>query len=306
VLLNSITSEWSSNAGYLFVLITLISEAVLLFVAAQTGFLDGPRVLANMAIDRWFPLKFSNLSDRFVTHNGILLMGGASLLLMSLSRGSVRFMVVLYSINVFITFFLSQLGMVRHWYQVRKEYNLWLKKACINGIGLLITAFILISVIIIKFHEGGWITIIITGTIILLATFIKRTYNQTLLPLKRLDELVEKAHKISVRAFTESNINISATPDKSAKTAVLLVGAYNGMGLHALFNIPRMLGDIFKNYIFVLVGQIDAGNFKGAAEIEKLKIHTRIETDHYVRLMQSLGYYAEGYSLIGTDTVEQL
>jgi amino acid transporter len=306
VLLESITSDWNSRTGYVFVLITLISEAVLLFVAAQTGFLDGPRVLANMAIDKWFPSRFSNLSDRFVTQNGILLMGSASLILMILTRGSVRYMVVLYSINVFITFFLSQLGMVRHWWQIRKVYNLWLRKAFINGIGLLLTAFILAAVIIIKFHEGGWITIIITGSVILLAVTIKHTYNQSLVPLKRLNTLVEQAHRISVNAFTESNINITATPDTSAKTAVLLVSRYNGMGLHALFNIPRIFGDTFKNYIFVLAGQIDAANFKGVEEIEKLKIHTRVETDHYVRLMQSLGYYAEGYSVIGTDAVEQL
>ena len=66
----------------MFVLVTLISEAVLLFVAAQTGFLDGPRVLANMSLDRWLPSQFSLLSERLVIKNGILLMGGAALVLM--------------------------------------------------------------------------------------------------------------------------------------------------------------------------------------------------------------------------------
>ena len=98
----------------------MISEAVLLFVAAQTGFLDGPRVLANMSIDRWLPSQFGLLSERLVIKNGIVLMGAAALILMLVSRGAVSFLIVLYAINVFITFCLSQAGMVRHWWKERK------------------------------------------------------------------------------------------------------------------------------------------------------------------------------------------
>ena len=71
--------ELASGSGNGFVFVTLVSEAVLLFIAAQAGFLDGPRVLANMALDRWLPTRFAMLSDRLVTQNGILLMGGAAL-----------------------------------------------------------------------------------------------------------------------------------------------------------------------------------------------------------------------------------
>ena len=112
-----------------------------------------------MALDRWFPTRFATLSDRLVTQNGILLMGALSLAMMLLSGGSVRFLVVLYSINVFITFSLSQLGMVRHWWQVRATERKWRHGILINGLGLLLTSFILVSVIVLKFDEGGWITI---------------------------------------------------------------------------------------------------------------------------------------------------
>ncbi len=302
VLLERITAGWNGHTGRVFVLVTLISEAVLLFVAAQTGFIDGPRVLSNMAIDRWFPSRFAILSDRFVTQNGVLLMGGAALILMVFTRGSVKFMVVLCSINVFITFLLSQLGMVRHWWIVRKECRGWLKKAFVNGIGLALTAFILVSVVVIKFFEGGWITIVITGSFILLAIIIKRSYSQSLLPLKRLNELVHAADRIYCKT-DEGNLP-KMNPD--AKTAVLLVGGYNGLGLHTLFNIPRLFGDSFKNYVFVQVGTIDAANFKGAEEIEKLKHHVNKELDRYVTLMQSQGFYAEGVSAIGTDAVEEI
>lgn len=114
--------------GSAIILVTLISEATLLFVASQAGFLDGPRVLANMAQDRWFPTKFAMLSDRLVAQNGILLMGFTSLLSMFYTHASVSFLVVLYSINVFATFSLSQLGMVRHWWNVRASTPGWKKK----------------------------------------------------------------------------------------------------------------------------------------------------------------------------------
>jgi len=74
ILFGNVAKSWGTFGDY-FVVATLISEAGLLFVATQTGFLDGPRVLANIALDRWVPTKFATLSNRFVTQNGILMMG---------------------------------------------------------------------------------------------------------------------------------------------------------------------------------------------------------------------------------------
>ena len=135
------TADWGP-AGTIFVTITLLSEAIFLIAAAQTGFLSAPRVLSYMSMDRWFPQQFGFLSERFVIKNGILLTGAAALVLLLLTSGSVKFMVVLYSINVFITFSLSQLGMVRHWWSVRHEQTHWKKKIIVNGVGLLLTVFI--------------------------------------------------------------------------------------------------------------------------------------------------------------------
>ena len=116
VLFENVTKSWGTFGNY-FVIATLISEAALLFVATQTGFLDGPRVLANMALDRWVPTMFATLSDRLVTQNGILIMGVSALIMVFLTQGSVKLLIVLYSIAVFITFLLSQAGMVRHWWE---------------------------------------------------------------------------------------------------------------------------------------------------------------------------------------------
>ena len=307
VLLERITMGWNPSAGYTFVLVALIAEATLLFVAAQTGFLDGPRVLANMALDRWFPAQFAILSERFVTQNGILLMGGASLLLMIFSRGSVKFLVILYSINVFITFCLSQLGMVRHWWLVRKEVRDWVKKIAINGVGLVLCFFILASVLIIKFGEGGWITLFITGSLIGVALLVKSHYKNTVVLLKRLDSLISVAdfsRLEAVQQATNGHGKLEICP--TAKTAVVLVSGYNGLGLHTLFNILRLFKDNFKNFFFIQAGIMDAGNFKGAVEIEKLNAHVKGEVDHYVTFMQSQGFCAQGFSAIGIDVVDEV
>jgi len=309
ILLENVVSGWSnSNLGYIFVLVTLISEAALLFVAAQTGFLDGPRVLANMAKDRWFPFQFALMSERFVIKNGILIMGISALALMFLSKGSVKFLVVLYSINVFITFFLSQLGMVRHWWRERRRSKSWLKKISVNGFGLMLTAFILVSVVTIKFHEGGWITLLITGSLVGIAIVIKRYYYKTQKQLKHLDRLahVTEITKQESSQKYEADKNGKPKFDSDSKIAVILVSGFNGMGLHTLFNVVRLFGNDFKNFFFIEAGMVDAGNFKGVEEIEKLKTHVHEELSHYVNFMQRQGFYARSFSTTGIDVAEEI
>jgi amino acid transporter len=87
-----------------------------------------------MALDRWVPTKFATLSDRFVTQNGILIMGISALIMVFLTQGSVELLVIFYSIAVFITFILSQVGMVRHWWKSKTKIKDWKKKLIINGV----------------------------------------------------------------------------------------------------------------------------------------------------------------------------
>jgi len=305
-LFERVTAGWGKS-GYVFVLITLISEATLLFVAAQAGFLDGPRVLANMANDRWFPNRFSALSDRLVTQNGILIMGGLALLVMVITGGSVKLLVVLYSINVFITFCFSQAGMVRHWWQVRSQVKGWIKKIFVNGTGFILCAFILVSMVIMKFSEGGWITLFITGALIAVALLIKRHYYQTAKLLHRLNNLVTVAESAEDTLLNPTlNIARDLKPEPKAKTAVLLVSGFNGIGLHTLFGIIRLFGGVFKNFVFVQVGIVDAGNFKGRDEIGKVETEVKTDIARYVKFMNKQGFYAEGISEVGTDVVEEI
>lgn len=307
VLFESIAKDWG-NPGYYFVLVTLISEAVLLFVAAQTGFLDGPRVLANMALDRWVPTKFATLSDRFVTQNGVLIMGIAALAMILLTQGSVVFLVVLYSIAVFITFILSQAGMVRYWWKFKTRVKQWKKKLLINGIGLVMTVFILVSVIIVKFNEGGWITLLIIAAFVGVVTVIRRHYDYTAKLIKKLNNLVpavNSPHPEDALGIIKNGKTVQEF-DPQAKTAVLLVNGFNGLGLQALSSIFRLFGRIHKNFIFVQVGVIDAGVFKGTEEIESLQTQVKDEISRYVTFIQQHGYYGEGFTSIGTDVVDEI
>lgn len=298
VLFETIARDWGGK-GQLFVLVTLFSEAMLLFVAAQAGFIAGPGVLANMALDRWFPVKFASLSDRLVVKNGIMLMGITVLAAMVLTNGSVKLLVVLYSINVFITFCLSQAGMVRHWWQLHERG--WQKKLAINGGGLVLCTFILISMVILKFHEGGWITLLITGSLIWLAVFIKGHYRETFRQLGRLDELVKTAG-INDAGSMPAKVDL----DPKSKVAVILVNGYNGLGFHTLFNVIRLFGKEFRNFFFVEVGVINAGNFKGVEEVENLQKKIAEDVAKYVRYMNSQGYYAGGMSFTGLEVISEV
>jgi amino acid transporter len=305
-LFGRLTEGWGPIGGF-FVTLTLLSEAVLLFAAAQTGFLSAPRVLSYMSMDRWFPQQFSLLSERFVIKNGILLTGAAALILLFLTRGSVKFMVVLYSINVFITFFFSQLGMVLHWWRARQTEHRWWRKILVNGVGLVLTVFILLSMLVIKFGEGGWITIFVTGSLMLVAFVIKRFYRQTQRQLTHLDTLVQV-----VEASRADNHGGRGARRRSpryrprAKTAVILVSGYNGMGLHTLFNVVRLFGKGVRNFFFIQAGIIDAERFKGKDELERLEAHIKGSLDKYVSYARSEGLYARGFPLIGTDVVEEI
>jgi amino acid transporter len=307
VLLESITAGWGHGLGYGFVLITLISEATILFVAAQTGFIDGPRIMANMAVDLWFPKKFAALSDRLVTMNGVLLMGVAAIVLMAISRGSVKLLVVLYSINVFITFSISQLGMVKHWWVSRKKLDHWKRKITVNGVGFFLTSFILISVIVVKFREGGWITLIITGMLALLAINIKQHYYKTKLRLQKmrltayahLDEMIQQ---LPCDEIHRSKIEFSPTEN----TAVILVSGFGGTGLTTFLKIMDNFNGFYRNYIFVRIGIINSKIYRGSEEMEHFKETVREDGKKYVKIANQLGFYGKSVWTIGTDPVNEV
>jgi hypothetical protein len=302
VLFERMTSVWPPLVAKTFVIAALVSSAALLFIAAQTGFFGGPRVLANMAVDRWMPTRFATLSDRLVTQNGILLMGALALTVVLVTDALVNVLVVLYSINVFITFSLSQLGMVRHWWLDRAREPAWKRKLFINGFGLMLTGGILISLCAVKFFQGGWATLLVTGLLIAAAFWIKRHYKQTQRQLQRLNELVLAAN--IDQAGSETAVR-EVKCDPNARTAVFLVNGFNGLGLHTLLAVIRMFPKVYQNFVFLQVGVLDAGNFKGVGEVKNLREYSRREVERYAAYMRARGFYAESHFALGTDVADE-
>jgi amino acid transporter len=306
VLFENITAGWSPALGQWTVWILLFSEAAILFVAAQAGFMDGPRVAANMAMDRWLPNRFSLLSDRLVNRNGILLMGGAAAVTLLLTGASVGYLVVLYSIMVFIDFSLVHVSMARHWWRSRTEPGHWRRRLLIATLGLVVCTFILVMVTILKFFEGGWMTLLALLALLGIATMVRRRYRSTEKALARLNTLVQatQSSETPIPRIRTGEPDAGTPCDPKAKTAVLLVSGFNGLGLHSLFGIIRLFGGLYKNFVFVEVALIDAGAYKGADQVDNLKTHVQEGLDKYAEFVRRHGYHAETATIMSHDVVD--
>jgi amino acid transporter len=287
-----------TGLGTAFVLATVLSEGALLFVAAQAGFIDGPRVLGSMARDSWVPNWFGNLSERLATQNGILLMGVSGLAALILTGGNVTTLVIMYSINVFVTFSLSMLGMSRHWWSQRAKNPLWRRRLALFATGATLCVLILVVTVSEKFSEGGWVTLVVTGVCIVLAMLTNRYYRRVFEKARRLDDMLGQLPSVGPPNLTK--------PDASQPTAAILVGGFGGLGTHTLLNAIRAVPGYFKNLVFVSVGVIDSGNFKGARAVDDLRRHTEETLAKYVELARRMGMPAASFMAVGTDAVDEL
>ena len=298
VLADRFAGAWTIGGlgvGTAFVLVTLLSEALLLIVAGQTGFIDGPRVMANMAVDSYMPHRFSQLSDRLTMSYGVLLMGGASLLALLYTGGKVTHLVVMYSINVFLTFSLSELAMCRFWIRDRKKYAKWKKHISVHVVGLTLCLFILTVTVFEKFSEGGWVTLALTSGLIALCFLIRRHYRKVRGKLQRLDQILD--------ALPPGAPAGPKSLDPAAPTAVLLVGPYAGLGIHCLLAVQRLFPGHFKNFLFVSVGVIDSATFTHVEAVDEVRDRTAADLRRYVELATSLGLAADSRMAVGTEAV---
>jgi len=298
VLLENFAGHWRAGGmpvGRWFVTGTLVIEAALLFVAAQAGFLDGPRVMSNMAIDSWLPHRFASLSDRLVTQSGVLLMGGASLATLVFTGGHLDQLVTMYSINVFVTFSLSQAAMLRFQWTHRERHRA--RDLAIHGLAFLLCAGILVGIVSQKFLAGGWVTLVVTGAVIALCLRIRRHYREVQIHLRRLNAILA--------ALPAAPSGPVPPLDPGAPTAVMLVGAYAGLGVHALLTVQRLFPGHFKNVIFLSVGVIDAAAMKGVEEVDRVRERTEAALKQYVDLAHRLGLAADYRLSVATEALPE-
>jgi amino acid transporter len=300
VLVEAFAGHWQIFGlplGKLFVLLVLASEAALLFVAAQAGFIDGPRVMSNMAVDSWLPRRFASLSDRLTTANGVVIMGAAALVVLIATHGSIDALVVMYAINVFVTFSLSQLGMARFSWQEHRRGAHWKRAFCLHVVALGLCVGILSLTVLQKFSQGAWVTLLVTAVIVALCLAINVHYRRVAQQLRRLDQDLGDLGLLAAAAGGDL--------DPSQPTAILMVGSYGGVGIHSLLSIQRHYPDYYKNVIFVSVAVLDSGTFKGKSEVEHLERQVRQSLDQYVRLGRALGWRAASRMASGIDAVKE-
>ena len=274
----------------------LALEAGLLLVGAQTGFLDGPAVLSNMASDSWVPRHFRDLSTRLVRQNGIVVMGIASLVILFWTHGNVDILVVLYSINVFLTFSLSLLGLCTYWWRHRRGGKGWVRPFVLSALGLSVTSAVLVITLVEKFTAGGWLTVLVTSAVVVACILIKRHYNDTRAQLAREDAIFRDM----LPATDEITL---AKPDPSQPTAILLVGKHRGASMHALLWVNRLFPGHFKSFIFLAVGEVDAQSYEGAEHLDRLQKTIKSSLEYYVAHCRRHGIPADYRIGFGTHPI---
>ena len=162
-----------STGSAIYYLVQAFTLAILV-LAANTSYQGFPRLGALLARDGFFPRQFSNLGDRLVYSNGIVVLAGLAGALIVAFRADVDSLIHLYVIGVFTAFTLAQAGMVRHWHTTRQRG--WKARALMNGVGALATFIVTVVVITTKFVDGAWMVIVAIPILVLVFLAIRRHY----------------------------------------------------------------------------------------------------------------------------------
>ena len=150
------------------------STALVLFLAANTSFYDFPLLSAILARDKYMPRQFSFRGDRLAYTNGILVLTGTAAVLLVVFNAEVTRLIPLYAVGVFVSFTLSQSGMVRHWLRLKESG--WRTSLAMNAAGALVTGVVAVIIGATKFAGGAWISILIMAGLVLLFYLIYRHY----------------------------------------------------------------------------------------------------------------------------------
>ncbi|HEU4366593.1 MAG TPA: APC family permease [Methylomirabilota bacterium] len=163
------------GGGLLYYEIQAVTMLILL-LAANTAFADFPRLSFFLARDRFIPRQFATQGDRLVFSNGIVILAGLAGLLVVVFRGDTQELLPLYAIGVFISFTLSQSGMVRRWLRLKEEGWAW--RIWFSLVGAVVTGIVLVTLAVTKFIEGAWIVVLLIPGLVILFLTIHRHYEE--------------------------------------------------------------------------------------------------------------------------------
>jgi len=172
------------GSGLLYLEVQLATTLILL-LAANTSFADFPRLAFFLARDRFIPRQFANQGDRLVFSNGIIILAGFAILLLVVFQGETHALIPLYAVGVFISFTLSQSGMVRRWLVLREAGWWW--RVWISGIGAVVTGIVMLTIAATKFTHGAWIVVLLIPTLVAVFVVVHRHYDDVALQLSLED-----------------------------------------------------------------------------------------------------------------------
>lgn len=296
--MNAVLAEKVSQGlpgSTIFVWTTMLSAGALLVAAAQAGFLSGPRVMSNLAIDGWLPRSFQTLSERLVTGNAILFLGIAAGGALVYTRGDVSQLAVLYTINVFLTFTITMVSMLLYWWRQPARTPARWRRITLYVISSFVCGGILAVTIISQFDGLGQIALAVTGLLAALCLLIHAHYQSVSARLRKLYmelENLPRAPKDNVGPI-----------DPTKPVAVVLVSRYGGIGIHTVLNVFRAFPGHFHGIVFLAVGLVDSGRFKGEDSMQELRDETISSLARYEELARSLGMPCASRHAVGLDVV---
>ena len=168
-----------------------------------------------------------------------------------------------------------------------------------NGLGLAFTTTLLVATVGLKFTAGGWVTLIMTSVVIGVCLVVRRHYDRVQRAIRYLEDTL-------INAAFPPEPHEPAPLDRRAPTAVLMVGGFNGVGVHSLLSITARFPRYFTNVVFVEVGVVDSSRFKGRHEVRHLEKAVQDDLAEYRKLAESFGFHAESRYRLGTDAVHEL
>jgi amino acid transporter len=281
----------------IFIFAAMIFAATLLLVAASSGFLGGPAVLAWMAIDKWAPHSFAHLSNKLVAQNGVLTMGVAAGVLLLFTGGEVHSLVVLYSINVFLTFSLSIAGLVRYNFGSRdgRKTGKWALDTGISIVALLVAGSILVTLFVAKFSQGAWVAVIVALVLAACGYWVRDHY-------RRFDAAMEKSFDDLLIRDPDAAIDIPK-PAIMKRPVGIVTGPHGAAGLHALMHAQRLFRGQFDSVLIISAGEVDAEAYGGHEALERLKTQVGERTAKIVSWCRDHGMPAKVYTGFSTDAV---
>lgn len=203
-------TDWAGMGALYYV--TQFSTMAILILAANTSFAGFPRLASVLAEDRFVPRQLANLGDRLVFSNGILVLGLVALLLIWGFGGDVHALIPLYAIGVFLSFTLSQSGLVIHWLRTPERGRWW--RLGLNVLGAVVTGIVLLVIAYVKFTEGAWLIVVAVPAIMILFWKTRRHYFQVTTQLSLSDFERPRVARHTVI------IPVPASPNKVVLTAV--------------------------------------------------------------------------------------